>query len=855
MTGKVHRPGDSRFGNWLLVAQKALHIPPVARLPRFACAGGRPFAWRLFKPPRLPYRGRLPARMEAGAGPRPPLPPCTAIPLSFCLVMYRFNSRRAMPRRWLLHVWLLLLALSSALPAGAAQPESATPAAGPRRPRIGLVLSGGGARGYAHIGVLKALEEMHIPVDCIAATSMGAVVGGLYASGLSAGELEARLSHTNLSDIVFDRNERAQLPQSLREDDIQYPISISAGYGDGKLKLPSGLVQGNRLLALLQNWTGQLPADIAFDRLPIPFRAVATDLGNGEPVVLDHGSLPLAIRASVAVPGLFAPVKVGGRTLVDGGLVSNLPVQLARDMGADIIIAVNIASPLDDPASLDSPAAVTQQMITILTNQNVTSQKALLRSQDILLEPQLGQLSFTDFSRANDGVQGGWAAAHAAGSRLAALSLPSPAWQDYLAARKPGPVLAAHARIDVIEIHTHGRVPPEYVRQYLGVREGDTYDGSALNRDLAQLSTTGDFESVTQEIVNENGRNVLRVDAQEKSWGPHFLLAGFGVSTTFNGQGGFNLQLGHRYPWITQSGLEWRNDIVLGSNQAKWHTELRQPVFDRQGFYIAPYAEYGRKRVDLFSDTASPSSTVPLTAFRVETAMAGMDLGVPIGRLGEFRAGMNYQQVRYTPAYSLSTSRERLFPSGYVRQPTVRAQLTIDQLDDPLFPRNGYYLFAINQLAFGGADNRYNDARAKTLWATSYGRHTLNLAAEAAVTYGDHRSDNSFSGGLGFTLGGFQHLSAYAPDQFSGNYLLYGRVTYLNDLREFILPGLRTTVVGASLEGGDVWLRRRNFGTGPYKSSASLFIGGNSVIGPLYFGFAAAPQGVWNLYLQLGRVF
>ncbi|AQV97699.1 patatin [Cupriavidus necator] len=769
--------------------------------------------------------------------------------------MYRFTWCRVTPRRWLPHAWLLALALSIALPAGAAQPDPGAPTAGPKRPRIGLVLSGGGARGYAHIGVLKALEEMHIPVDCIASTSMGAVVGGLYASGMSAAELEARLLHTNLSDIVFDRNERAQLPQALREDDIQYPIGISAGYGDGKLKLPSGLVQGNRLLALLQNWTGQFPANISFDQLPIPFRAVATDLGNGEPVVLARGSLPLAIRASVAVPGLFAPVKVGGRTLVDGGLVSNLPVQLARDMGADIIIAVNIASPLDDPATLASPAAVTQQMITILTNQNVAAQKALLGARDILLEPQLGQLSFTDFSRAGDGVQGGWAAAHDAASRLAALSLPAAAWQDYLAARKPGPVLAAHTPIDAIEIHTHGRVPPSYVRQYLGLHEGDTYDAGALNRNLAQLSTTGDFESVTQELVSEDGRNVLKVEAQEKSWGPHFLLAGFGVSTTFNGQGGFNLQLGHRYPWITQSGLEWRNDIVLGSNQAKWHTELRQPVFDRQGFYIAPYAEYKRKRVDLFSDSAAADSTVPLTAVRVDTAMAGMDLGVPIGRLGEFRAGMNYQQVRYAAAYSLTPARGRLFPTGYVRQPTVRAQLTIDQLDDSLFPRKGYYLFAINQLALGGTDNRYNDVRGKALWATSYGRHTFNLAAEGALTYGDHRGDNTLTGGLGFTLGGFQHLSAYSPDQFSGNYLLYGRMTYLNDLREFILPGLRTTVVGVSLEAGDVWLRRKNFGTGPYKSSASLFIGGNSVIGPLYFGFAAAPQGVWNLYLQLGRVF
>lgn len=758
------------------------------------------------------------------------------------------------PMRWLSMFWLLygLLAVQPALAECAAGHLAGDANA---RPRVGLVLSGGGARGYAHIGVLKALEKMHVPVDCIAATSMGAVVGGLYASGLPASELDARLSRTDLSDIVFDRNERAQLPQTLREDSFQYPIGISAGMDNGKVKLPIGLVQGNKLLTLLQDWTSAWPGDVDFNHLPIPFRTIATDLGTGAPVVLEHGSLPRAIRASVAVPGLFAPLKVDNRTLVDGGLVSNLPVQMARDMGADIIIAVNVASPLDDPATLDSPAAVTQQMVTILTNQNVAAQKALLGPRDILLEPDLGALSFTDFSHAKDGVQRGYQAAQAVESRLAALALPQEAWDQYVATRAAHGATIDPRRIDAIDIHTSGRIPAAYVRQYLRAREGDRYDTAAVNHDLAQLSTTGDFESVTQEMVTENGKSVLKVDAQEKSWGPQFLLFGFGMSTTFDGKGAFNLQLGHRYPWLTQGGLEWRNDIVLGSNQAKWHTELRQPIFDRLGFYIAPYLEYGRKHVDIYPDNSRDRNATPLTAVRVDTAMAGLDLGVPLGRLGEFRLGANYQQVRYHSDYLLTTARGGQFNNNYVRQPVVRAQVTIDQLDDPLYPRKGYYLFAVNQMSFGGTDNSYDDVHAKALWAGSIGRHTLNLAAEGAMTYNDHRTDRSVSGGLGFTLGGFQHLSAYAPDQFSGNYLLYGRLTYLNELREFVLPGLRSTVFGSSLEVGDVWLTRRNFGSGPYKSSASIFIGGNSVIGPLYFGFAAAPAGVWNIYLQLGRVF
>lgn len=722
------------------------------------------------------------------------------------------------------------------------------------RPRIGLVLSGGGARGYAHLGVLKALEQMHIPIDYIAATSMGAVVGGLYASGLSAGELERRLIETNLSDIAFDRNERASLPQSQREDDFQYPIGLSAGYGDGKLKLAAGFVQGNNLLALLQNWTLRLPGNISFDKLPIPFRAVATDLANGAEVVLTQGSLPRAIRASMAAPGLFAPSQLDGRTLVDGGLVRNLPVKLAREMGADIIIAVNIATELRDPLTLNSPAAVAQQMVTILMRQNVQEQIGLLNERDVLIEPDMGNLSFTDFSRGKDGVKAGYDAIERQQAKLAALALPPQQWQAYLAARRSGPVLEQGIRIDAIEIHGTERVPASIVRRSLGVQEGGVYDPVALNRDMARLSTNGDFKSVTQELVDRDGRNVLKIDAEDKSWGPHFLLFGLGMSNNFDGRGDFSLQVGHRLPWITASGLEWRNDVALGSKATSVHTELRQPVWDTLGLYVAPYAEYGRRRVDLYPDNEANSKTLPLTELRIETTKVGADLGIPIGRLGELRAGVNYQWLTISPSYNLFPFNQSNDPFQ-VRQPMARVQLTIDQLDDPLFPRKGYYLSAVNNMAFGAAENSYSDAQGKALWAISRGRHTLNAALEAGGTYGNDDNGAGRNGGLGFSLGGFQHLSAYASDQFTGNYLLYGRLTYLRDMPELNFPGLRKVVLGSSLEIGEVWRTHDAFGKGPYKKSASMFLGGNSVIGPLYFGLAVAPRGVWNLYLQLGRVF
>jgi NTE family protein len=670
-------------------------------------------------------------------------------------------------RRVLFRLTTAWLAVLIWLPPGAhaqTPPDTDAPPAEAKRPRIGLVLSGGGARGYAHIGVLKMLERMRIPVDAIAATSMGAVVGGLYASGLRADELEQKLSQVNLSDIAFDRNERAKLPQSLREDDFQYPIGLSAGYGDGQIKLPAGLVQGNRLLGLLKNWTAQWPDNLDFAHLPIPFRAMATDLATGQGVILDHGSLPLAMRASMAVPGLFAPIEVNGRTLVDGGLVSNLPVQLARDMGVDIVIAVNIGSGLQRPDELTSPAAVTQQMINILVDQNVNAQKALLRRADVLIEPRLTDISLTDFAKGAQGVRAGENAARGVEAKLAALSLSPQAYADYRAGHHPQAALAKDTRIDAIDVTTTGRIPVVRVRQLLNVHEGDPYDAEQLNRDLSALSTSGDFESVTQQLVVDNGVHTLKIDAHEKSWGPQLFLFGVGMSTNFEGRGAFNVNLGHRFPWITQSGLEWRNDIVLGSNRASIHTELRQPLWQSLGYYIAPYAEYSRRRADLYDpdNILSSDKDVPYTAFNIETARAGIDLGMPLGRKGELRVGFNYMQIVRTPVYNQNVSSDPSvvvpeFDTQRSRQPAVRAQITIDQLDDPLFPRAGYYLFGSVEGGLGSLDERFNLAQAKGLWAVSHGRHTLNVALEGGGQFGlngDNRNnDGFFLGGLPAPVG------------------------------------------------------------------------------------------------------
>ena len=417
----------------------------------------------------------------------------------------------------------------AAAPVAAASAPAATPAAsghtceadgGPAgRPSIGLVLSGGGARGYAHLGVLKVLEDNRIPIDCIAGTSMGAVVGGLYASGMAADEMQKRLSEVNLADIAFDVTERADLPQTSREDERLYINGLTLGFGKKGVKVPVGLVQGNRLQALLANWTAAVPTNQPFDRLPIPYRAVATDLQTGQMVVLDHGSLPLAIRASMAMPGLFAPAEINGRALVDGA-VSNLPVDTARQMGANVVIAVDIGSQLRPLDALASPADVMQQMVGILIRQNVTAQRKQLDTQDVLLTPDLGSLAFTDFQNAKQAIAAGAAAATAALPKLKRFALTPEQYAAYQSAHAqplPPPI-----RITRIDIKTTGGVPKQVVSNALHVKPGDTYDPNTVSQDL--LATTGgNFESVTQQIVSHGDENVLEIDARE-ILGPNFLL-------------------------------------------------------------------------------------------------------------------------------------------------------------------------------------------------------------------------------------------------------------------------------------------------------------------------------------------
>jgi NTE family protein len=310
---------------------------------------------------------------------------------------------------------VLLTALSSA--------GNAYEVAFEERPKIGLVLSGGGARGAAHVGVLKILEELRIPIDYVAGTSMGAIVGGLYASGMSVEEIASVIGSTDWKGFYSDRQPRSERSLRRKSDGNGFLVDFDVGFKNGGLVFPLGLVQGQKFEIALRRWLLPVATVKDFDRLPIPFRAVATDVAKGELVLLGSGDLASAIRASMSAPGALKPVRLDGRLLVDGGLVNKLPVQVVKDMGADLLIVVDVGFPLLEEDKLNSVLAVSNQMLTIMIQGNVRRQLDLLGDSDVLITPELGHFSSTAFDRVVEAMARGENSARNAQAKLSGLSV------------------------------------------------------------------------------------------------------------------------------------------------------------------------------------------------------------------------------------------------------------------------------------------------------------------------------------------------------------------------------------------------------------------------------------------------
>ena len=523
------------------------------------------------------------------------------------------------------------------------------------RPRIGLALAGGGGKGWAHIGVLKVLEELHVPIDCIAGTSAGSIIGGVYASGLSPEEMEKIVLTSDWGAMFQDSAPRQDQSFERKREDLRGLWDLEVGLGKGGVKLPSGIFAGQEVNALLRRMTTQAVGVSNFDELQIPFRAVATDLRNGDMVVLDHGELAAAMRASMAVPGAFTPETIDGRLLVDGGLRQNLPVQTVRAMGADVIIAVDLGTttpPTD--AQLANPLAVTQQMVNILLDLNVYASREALKPGDVLISPQVQGFSSGDFTKGAELVPIGVKAAREVQDKLLALSLPEQQYAELRQAqraRSRAGSQVARVEVDASQLR---HVNPAYVKKKFAVDErSGKLDEQRVRDEIGGLLGEGDYERIDYYYEDQaDGQRALVITPREKPWGPGYLRLGLQLATDFKEDTYFNLIGSYRRNWVNSLGAQWRNDFSLGQTTGL-RSELYQPVWLGKGLFVAPILAVGQTSQNLFIGNQ------PVASYRIQSFGGQLDLGWTFGRYAELRVGVERAQARYDPSIAVPA-----FPPG-----------------------------------------------------------------------------------------------------------------------------------------------------------------------------------------------
>ena len=750
-------------------------------------------------------------------------------------------------------VWFLGLLCLGAVGPLAAQSGTGS-GASDRAPRVALVLSGGGARGLAHVGVLKVLQEARVPVDFIVGTSMGAIIGGVYASGMDANELERELLAVDWGDVFERREPRQLLSQRRKEEDFALSPVLQLGFRDGEFRLPTGAVSTRSLEMLLRRYTLSTRLFATFDGLPTPFRAVATDMETGKAVVMDHGDLAAALRASMSVPGVFSPLEVDGRILGDGGLVNNLPVDVARRMGADVIIAVNIGTPLSGRETLGSLLGITLQMVNILTEQNVQASIASLTPNDLLLEPPLGKLSSSDFGKAAELVRIGTDHARALRDSLARFAVDEPRYSQWRAARSTNALAYAQrmGRIKAVRFEGVPEGRAEQLARTLDTAPGQGANVSRIENDLQKLSASGDYERVDYRLERQRGNSdeTLLISLQENDWGPNYLRLGMDLRTDFEGRGAFNLLLSHNRHWLNDTGAEWRNRLQLGETLAG-STELYQPLGSGHEAFVAGYSDASLKRIEVYHQDGSA-----LGIGRRQGLRLGADIGWPFGLLGQYgdlRLGLQLGMHKAVPelvAASATTPGESLSSQKW-RDAGVRAAVISDQLDFANFPSSGYRLQG--EVATGrrsldnGASTAFSRLETSATAVQTWGKHTFNVGGRFA------RATQIPVGAIDeYSLGGFQQLSGYRVGQVAGNYLLFGRLTYYQRL-PWTVGVARALFAGASIEAGNAWASRRDIRFKGLRTGSSLFIGADTGVGPLYLSVVSAPKGYTGLYLSLGR--
>lgn len=738
--------------------------------------------------------------------------------------------------------------------------SAADPAVPPlHRPRIGLVLSGGGARGAAHVGVLKVLEQLHIPIDAIAGTSMGAVVGGLYASGLSPSEIEAIMTSLNWQDAFRDRPPREDLTFRRKQEDQNFLVKFPLGLRGSRIQLPKGLIQGQKLNQTLRRLTLPVAHITNFDALPTPFRAVATDLETGEAVIMDSGDLTSAMHASMSAPGVFSPVERDGRLLVDGGIAENLPVDVARAMGVDVLIVVNVGAPLLKRDKLSSAPIISNQMLAILIQHNSQQQLAKLTPNDILIKPALGDVSSFDFGLVPRMIAVGEIAGHEAQSRLAALSVGSQEFDSYVAKRDAA--RQSPPRIDFVKVDAGSERYANRLERLFKDVVGKPLDPDAVARHITTVYGQGNLEALDYRVVQDDDRYGLLLDARRNSWGPNYVRFGLSLQDDFQGNSTYNAAARFVLSEITQPGGEWVWDVQIGETSLV-STEVYLPVADTSSFFFVPHMRTEAQDVFVLQGQSR------VAEYRVRSFDYGLDFGREFGNWGEIRTGIEHESGSENVRIG-----DPALPSDTFNTRAYFLRLSYDRLDDVNFPRSGQQATVEWRAERTGlsSDQSYDRVSFSYLAAHSFGRYTAVFSTSGGSTI-DAPKGLALSGPITspggvqvttpsalrllFPLGGFLNLSGLKANSIAGPHFAIARTLFYKQIGRGG-PGYLDvpTYLGMSFEMGNVWDRRGDASFGNTRRDASVFLGMDTLLGPVYLASGWDDKGSRAFYLFLGRTF
>ncbi|ELZ1714434.1 patatin-like phospholipase family protein [Vibrio parahaemolyticus] len=770
--------------------------------------------------------------------------------------MFKTLSSSPMSRYFALWVSLFLIATPSV-----AQVKNEDT---PTRPKVAVVLAGGGAKGSAHIGVLKALEEMHIPVDIITGTSMGAYVGGLYATGMSADEIESFIYSVDWNSGYRDRVDRSQRRVRDKEYEDRYQITTDLGLRFGEVRAPTGVVQGQNMLRVLRETTGNLGRFDSFDELAIPYRSVATDILELDEVVIGNGYLVDAMMASMSVPGALPPYKLNGHMLVDGGVVNNMPVDVARAMGADVVIAVDISTDYKTEDDFTGLFTVADQLSNYLVRRSTQQQVETLQEHDVYIRPNVGQMETVEFDKMPWAFQSGYDITKEMESKLAGLRLSNAEYQKYIDHKqevRKKLVYGDDRVVDEIVIVNNTHYSDVLLTNRLELETGRKIETAEIEKAVENLYALDRFELITYHFEEVDGSNLLVFDVNEKSWGPNYLNFRFFLEDDFDTDSQYGIGMSTNFTNLNSHGAEMALNVEMGTDKLI-EAELYSPVLSSQEFFVAgklAYSSEGRN-LPVSDDDSSLSSVNDFLPVSYTEFVSEIAIGIQPTLWQELRLGGRYSSgsielSTLASVGNLDFERRGLF-----------ANYRLDTLDDFAFPTRGLlvdleYLVSHDTSPEEIGQSKPKDIVEDTVYeidarfkgAMSYQRHTLVGQAE----YSFVQSKNSSITLDPRELGGFLHLSGIPRNSLIGQNLFFSSLVYRykwfdNDFGLFEAP----VYVGASLEHGGTWSDNDlKLNEAPLYNAASIFFGVDSPIGPIMLAYGRTEQDMEAVYLIVGTSF